>query len=253
MIAADQLTTLERTLVCNVCHGHLAADGDDLVCARCGRRFQRNRHGYYELMAAHGDVDTAHIDTTTEEYAACQHECAPNLYHSYVKPYLEQVPAKRILDVGCGVGAEVDLLRRDGYEAYGIDLPGLSRFWAREGRDSTYFFGADATRTPFPDDSFDVVYSLGVIEHIGTLTGHCTLGPGYRAQRQRYAHEVLRVVRPGGRVLIACPNKHFPVDIQHGPTDDASGPRPLREFIFQRTGLTCIDRGGRIICSPTPR
>jgi 2-polyprenyl-3-methyl-5-hydroxy-6-metoxy-1,4-benzoquinol methylase len=56
----------------------------------------------------------------------------------------------------------------------------------------------DATRLPFPDKSFDIVYSNAVIEHVGD----------YAAQ-QRMADEVRRV---GKRWFITTPNRWFPFE-----------------------------------------
>jgi hypothetical protein len=47
----------------------------------------------------------------------------------------------------------------------------------------------------------------------------------------------LRVTKPGGRILIACPNKTFPVDVQHGPGDDIQRAGKLRSYIFEKTGM----------------
>ena len=45
------------------------------------------------------------------------------------------------------------------------------------------------------------------------------------------------MLRPGGRAVVACPNKTFPVDIQHAPSDGLQRTHPLRERIYARTGV----------------
>ena len=68
-----------------------------------------------------------------------------------------------VLDVGCGLGALVNLLRKYGVEAYGIDdakvLP--EKFWKEP-----YFSIADAKNLPYKDREFDVVFSSDFFEHI---------------------------------------------------------------------------------------
>ena len=60
---------------------------------------------------------------------------------------------------------------------------------------------ADTRNLPFPDDHFGSVLALAVFEHI----------PQPRCD---YLRELWRVLRPGGRLLIAeTPNKYFPVDV----------------------------------------
>jgi SAM-dependent methyltransferase len=179
------------------------------------------------------------VATTSEGYASEQLSSWPRFYLEYLKPWVDRERTERILEVGCGLGVGIALFNRDHYEAHGIDLPDLAAHWARASRDPRYFIIGDGGRTPFPDGYFDAVITLGTIEHIGTLTGHNTLAADYRARRNSFAAELLRITRPGGRLLVSCPNKTFPVDIHHQPTDGATKGRDRnrRQAIFARTGL----------------
>ena len=66
-------------------------------------------------------------------------------------------------------------------------LKHTSRHLTLEGLSTAPVYG-DAERMPFPDNSFDLVYSFGVLHHT----------PG----TQKAIAEVLRVLRPGGTALI---------------------------------------------------
>lgn len=231
----------ENFLACVNCHASLVAEGADLKCPQCGSVFVRNQFGFISTT----DLGSA---ITTEDYAHTQKFSGKLVYKNYLKPYLAQEPVERILDVGCGIGQTVNALIDDGYDAYGIDLPDLSKYWARVENNPERFFGGDATQLPFPENYFDVTYSLGVIEHIGTSLGHCTLDDNYWEARQRYADEILRVTKPGGRILIACPNKSFPLDIQHGARDDLTSitlSNNIRQFIFKKTGINIHQTWGK--------
>lgn len=234
-------------LVCPECRGALASYGNsNIQCAECKSIFAVTVEGYIDFV---GDSEISGKVSTTEKKAEAQASAAARrIDDEYIKPYLNKEPFERILDVGCGVGRLVTSMVSEGYEAYGVDLPCLSPYWKQAGNARERFFCSAADKLPFPDSSFDVVISMGVIEHIGTGVGHCTLSENYWRLRQGYADELLRVTAGGGRIMISCPNKHFPVDLQHEVKDQFT-PRTfinsLRENIYSLTGLNVHKVWGR--------
>ncbi|MBI4361635.1 MAG: class I SAM-dependent methyltransferase [Euryarchaeota archaeon] len=104
----------------------------------------------------------------------------------------------RSLDVGCGMGDLPILLRQRGREAYGVDFSqgGISRGQAdarRLGMDPGFLGVADVDGgIPFPDGFFDVVGSHWVVEHVD--------------DPRVMLREMMRVTRPGGRVLLFTSN-----------------------------------------------
>lgn len=176
-------------------------------------------------------------DTTTEDYASDQSMTNVRKTLEYLLPIVERVGARRIVDVGCGVGTMVATLLEQGYDAYGTDLPGLERYWTQlhRPRDRFFLVGAQNTRLPFRTGSIDFTFTLGVIEHVGTADGHADRLPDYHAVRRRWLHELLRVVRCGGWALVGGPNRNFPVDVAHGPDSRAS---PLERGLSRLLGAT---------------
>jgi SAM-dependent methyltransferase len=116
----------------------------------------------------------------------------------------------RILDVGCGNGVEVAVLRANGFRCVGIDFDPNCHSTAKGA-----FAQADACRLPFANDIFDSVLSLEVIEHIGAPPGWWRPTSEAYAERWKYVSELLRVTKPGGVIVLATPNRHFPFD-EHG-------------------------------------
>jgi SAM-dependent methyltransferase len=237
---ARRYAKMRTVLICVHCQASLSRTRPDAYrCNSCAAVFERNRNGYFQMMR-----DAVPDTGTPQDYAACQHQFSQNVVH-FLQPLLEREPSKTILDVGCGVGATATALAAIGYDAFGVDLPEQAEHWAAAKNDPDHLIAASALRLPFQDDTFDFVYSLGVIEHIGTVLGHCTLRDNYLSQRQLYAREILRVTKPAGRILIACPNKTFPIDVQHGPEDAAAKANPIRSFVGARTGMNIHKTWGR--------
>lgn len=104
-----------------------------------------------------------------------------------------------ILDAGCGVGMYTERFRRFSPHVIGveIDLPVARQARARLPGIVT----APAEALPFADASFDVLFSHEVIEHV--------------QDDRATAREMLRVVVPGGRIVLFCPNRLYPFET-HG-------------------------------------
>lgn len=86
-------------------------------------------------------------------------------YRPSLKTFLLEVmkyKPKRVLDAGCGHGHLVKLLIDFGVDAIGLDFSKYAGELVPEGR----FVLADFKKIPFPDNSFDIVCSKGVLEHI---------------------------------------------------------------------------------------
>lgn len=105
-----------------------------------------------------------------------------------VRTALRGTRAPRILDCGCGTGANVELLGRFG-RAYGFDLSEMGLRIAREsGRMS--IARATVTAAPFPGAAFDLVTSFDVLY---SLDEH---------DEGTAVAEMFRVLKPGGFALV---------------------------------------------------
>lgn len=108
----------------------------------------------------------------------------------------------RILDVGCGTGANLELLGQYGV-AEGVDVsPAALAFCRARGLENVRQGAAE--KLPYEDGSFDLVTALDVVEHLDDDVG------GLREMR--------RVLRPGGRALLFVPAFMFLWGVQ----DDVS-------------------------------
>ncbi len=114
---------------------------------------------------------------------------------SFVEDICRRVTARRprILDVGCGTGANLLMLSKYGY-AEGVDVSEDALAFCRERGLENVKLGA-AEQLPYDDGTFDLVTALDVVEHLDDdLAG---------------LREMRRVLRPGGRVLLFVPTFMF--------------------------------------------
>ncbi len=128
---------------------------------------------------------------------------------------LDQLPAgSRVLDVGCGIGGSARILARDyGFDVLGISISPAQIARARELTPASLpgcrFAVMDALALELPDGSaeqgFDAVWSVEASPHM--------------PDKQRYADELLRVLRPGGRLAVADWNRRDASDGAMSPRE----------------------------------
>lgn len=102
-----------------------------------------------------------------------------------------------LLEIGAGTGWQAKALSEAGYRVEAIDLPAtrtisghaLNRHWPIRDYDGVHI--------PFGDDSFDIIYSSNVLEHVEQLDA--------------LMEEMRRVLRPGGIALHLLPNPQWRV------------------------------------------
>lgn len=91
--------------------------------------------------------------------------------HAQFLPYLSR--GQKVLDAGCGEGNLSLLVAQQGIEVVGADIskPNVmgAQQLARQQNVPVTFFQADAENLPFSDNSFDVVLSSHVLEHLPNL------------------------------------------------------------------------------------
>lgn len=145
---------------------------------------------------------------TTEE----REEKAPNVkYYSIVDSrdkfvanwFIRNAANKRVLDYGCGSGGSTRKIAEYGAaEVVGIDISEDSVAIAKKQteaaglQDRCRFFVMDAENMIFEDNSFDIVYSAGVLHHID-------LNKAYP--------EIARVLKPSGQMICMEPLAYNPL------------------------------------------
>lgn len=148
-----------------------------------------------EGVAKFGDPSTDFIGFM-ERYDAYRYQTEPHILR-----YMDALPLNgaEVLEIGLGQGADSEQLIRRGAHWHGIDLTEKSveqvkkRLALKQLPYRSVHCGS-ATKLPYADNSFDIVYSFGVLHHVPDIAA---------AQR-----EIKRVLKPGGQVLVGVYAKH---------------------------------------------
>jgi SAM-dependent methyltransferase len=108
-----------------------------------------------------------------------------------------------ILSSGCGFAGSVAVWAEAGAAyVWGTEV---DREMARIGSvrmvdwPDAHVLACDGNLLPFPDDVFDIIDSIHVVEHVHNL--------------QVYLSELVRVLKPGGVRYLGCPNRLFPLEL----------------------------------------
>ncbi len=139
------------------------------------------------------EKDRSKCDKLFEKYYAGR-KFSRTLYQELIR---DQVASgNRLLDAGCGRHLEFSKEFSDDVQVVGIDLePALDT----HNDCSPYGVRGDLEQLPFPENSFDLVISRSVVEHLSN--------PG------RVFGEFHRILKPGGKVILSTPNKYDYVSV----------------------------------------
>ena len=105
----------------------------------------------------------------------------------------------RVFVDGCGLGAYLEKLAVSANPAIGLDIEHERTMQAR--RKTPRVVCGAGEYLPFPADSFDLILSHEVLEHV--------------QDDQAAIREMVRTLRPGGRLVLFCPNRGYPFET-HG-------------------------------------
>ena len=141
------------------------------------REFYETSETYKELLSAHDETYLRH----------------------YVELVIRYAPSgSRILDLGCGNGISSRLLNQADFDVVGTDISALFLEEAQEWENPKLRYQVcDVLELPFENNSFDVICSNELIEHLPDVETALT--------------EMIRVVRKGGKVVLSGPNLCSPI------------------------------------------
>jgi SAM-dependent methyltransferase len=204
-------------LVCPLEHSALAPDDGRLICAE-GHEYPRV-DGIPVLIAAGEEPDYARwLDRKEPDEPAQESDVDPYVRrligdlcgYLYARGEITDYPradlrlprgeGRSFLEMGCSWGRWSLAAAEKGYRVTGIDasLGGIraARRIARQRGVNADYVVTDVRSLPFPDRSFDVVFSYNVFQHLTLTDARVALA------------EAARVARRPGRIVVQLPNRH---------------------------------------------
>jgi len=180
-----------KILRCLSCQSELRPDNEALVCVGCGRSYPFVNGIYRFVDAQHyagsfGFQWHLHAKTQLDTETSRRSEGAFRRRTGF-RP--EDLAGKLVLDVGCGMGRFAEVATRWGAHVVGIDLSLAAEVAARNlAERPASIFQADVFKLPFAPESFDYIYSIGVLHH----TPNC----------EQAFKALPRLLKPDGRIAI---------------------------------------------------
>lgn len=186
--------------------------------------------------AAPCDSGTSAMEAGTKDYFWDIEE------HRYrLQPHIRELlcaldlDGKQVLEVGTGVGTDARLIIGLGADYCGINVDAGSSKMTRRALEVFGLDGevlqASALDIPYPDESFDVVYSFGVLHHIPDVRDAVS--------------EISRVLKPGGRLIVMLYNRtsiNYAIEIRH-----------LRKWGIRLLGIPGVVRLLGVLGLPAPK
>jgi 2-polyprenyl-3-methyl-5-hydroxy-6-metoxy-1,4-benzoquinol methylase len=150
----------------------------------------------------------------------------------YKRFHLPGMPGGRLLEIGCGSGAQLALMARLGWEAAGLDFDPDAVATARSR--GLRVSAGDVREMGYPAESFDAIVMTHVIEHVVDPVG--------------LLRECRRILKPNGTLVLVTPN---PASLGHRLYGRAwrglEPPRHLVVFAPAALRLACSKAGFEVL------
>jgi 2-polyprenyl-3-methyl-5-hydroxy-6-metoxy-1,4-benzoquinol methylase len=239
--AQSQLSAeLREMLRCTECRAGVEEDAEGYVCGGCGKKFPQVR-GVFRFVSAENYA--ASFGWQWQRYAKTQLDTTGGSIsdeafrkRTGIRP--EELRGKLILDVGCGMGRFAEVATRWGARVVGIDLSLACEVAARNlGEREFVALQADVLNLPFAPESFDLIYSIGVLHH----TPNC----------EQAFKTLPQYLKPGGTIavwLYSGYNKWYRFSDLYRKITHRISPRKLNAFFRVAVPFFYhLDRGLRVI------
>jgi ubiquinone/menaquinone biosynthesis C-methylase UbiE len=223
---------------CPSCSSELRWEPERFVCEGCQRDFPLVR-GVYRFVdrqnyaGSFGFQWHRHARTQLDSPRRTNSEARFRQRTGFTP---EELRGKLVLDVGCGMGRFAEVASRWGATVVGVDLSSAAEVAAQNlgTRNGGAFFQADAFALPFTNESFDFIYSIGVLHH----TPDC----------EKAFKGLIKFLKPGGTIavwLYSGYNKWYRFSDVYRKFTHRLSPRALHALCYAAVPMYYIHHGIR--------
>jgi 2-polyprenyl-3-methyl-5-hydroxy-6-metoxy-1,4-benzoquinol methylase len=234
------IVDLQAVLRCPVCQGSLTRHDNAYACQTCGRRFPEVR-GTLRFVDESNYADSFGYQWQRFRRTQLDHANRSLSEEDFVKKtglQPQDLKGKLVLDVGCGMGRFAEVTTRWGARVIGVDLSAAAEVATRNLAERDFVaLQADVFALPFAPNSFDCIYSMGVLHHTPDCEKAVKVLPQY--------------LKPGGTLavwLYSGYNKWYRFTDQYRKITHRMSPRMLHAFFRVAVPFFYwLDRGLRIV------
>ena len=156
-------------LRCLRCKGELALNGNGLQCRTCSTVFPIT-NGVLRFVESQGYAENFGFEWGKYARTQLDNEISDLSERQFIESTgfsAAELRGKWILDIGCGMGRFAEVASRWGANVVGIDLSLAADVAARNlsSRENVWICQASVLNLPFLEQSFDYIYSIGVLHH----------------------------------------------------------------------------------------
>jgi len=186
------LEEVRDILICPECHAPLRLGTADFACTGCGRTYPIVR-GIPRFVPDEDYVGNFGFEWTTHSQTQLDHagnQTTALQFRANTRIDPEELRGKLVLDAGCGMGRYAEVASRYGARVIGVDLSRAVESARRNlaDRENVQILQANLFKLPFPPETFDFIYSIGVLHH----TPDCEAA--FRG--------LVKLLKPGGTIVI---------------------------------------------------
>lgn len=191
-VSSEVWQNLQDIVVCPDCRARMTRDEAGFTCTGCGGKFPiiagiPRFVGSEDYVGNFGFEWTTHAQTQLD---GKESNATEKQFREEMKINPEDMRGKMVLDAGCGMGRYAEVASRFGARVIGMDLSRAVESAHKNlgDRENVQIVQANLLKLPFPDQTFDFIYSIGVLHH----TPNC----------EATFRGLVRLLKPGGKIVI---------------------------------------------------